>query len=161
MFVLGRAILSAVPAGIIIWLLANIDVNGFSMLYHIASFFDPFARLMGLDGYILTAFIFGIPANEIVLPIVLMMYMNKGVMVNIESALEIGKVLMENGWTILTAINVMIFTILHFPCMTTLLTIKKETGSSKWVWVSFLIPTALGVLVCMCTNLVYQLYMLI
>ena len=109
----------------------------------------------------MTAFIFGIPANEIVLPIVLMMYMNKGVMVNIESALEIGKVLLENGWTILTAINVMIFTILHFPCMTTLLTIKKETGSSKWVWVSFLIPTALGVLVCMCTNLVYQLCMLI
>ena len=161
LFVLGRAILSAVPAGIIIWLLANIDVNGFSMLYHIASFFDPFAKLMGLDGYILTAFIFGIPANEIVLPIVLMMYMNKGVMVNIESALEIGKVLMANGWTILTAINVMIFTILHFPCMTTLLTIRKESGSNKWVWVSFLIPTVLGVLVCMCTNLVYHLALMI
>ena len=161
LFVLGRAILSAVPAGIIIWLLANIDVNGFSMLYHIASFFDPFAKLMGLDGYILTAFIFGIPANEIVLPIVLMMYMNKGVMVNIESALEIGKVLMANGWTILTAINVMIFTILHFPCMTTLLTIRKESGSNKWVWVSFLIPTVLGVLVCMCTNFVYNLALMI
>lgn len=161
LFVLGRAILSAIPAGIIIWLLANIDVAGFSMLYHIASFFDPFAKLMGLDGYILTAFIFGIPANEIVLPIVLMMYMNKGVMVNMESALEIGKVLVQNGWTILTAINVMIFTILHFPCMTTLLTIKKESGSNKWVWVSFLIPTVLGILVCMCTNLIYNLFMLI
>ena len=161
LFVLGRAILSAVPAGVIIWLLANIDVNGFSMLYHIANFFDPFAKIMGLDGYILTAFIFGIPANEIVLPIVLMMYMNKGVMINIENVLEIGEVLIANGWTVLTAINVMIFTILHFPCMTTLLTIKKESGSNKWVWVSFLIPTALGILVCMCTNLIYHLYMLI
>ena len=99
--------------------------------------------------------------SKIVLPIILMMYMNEGVLVDISDVAQIGEILIQNGWTILTAINVMIFTILHFPCMTTLLTIKKETGSSKWVWVSFLIPTALGVLVCMCTNLVYQLCMLI
>ncbi len=155
LFVLGRAVLSALPAGVIIWLLANIDVNGFSMLYYIASFFDPLARIMGLDGYILTAFIFGIPANEIVLPILLMMYMNKGELVNLEDMVEMGMILRNNGWTILTAINVMIFTILHFPCMTTLLTIKKETGSNKWTFISFIIPTVCGIIVCTFTNIVY------
>ena len=136
-------------------ILANVQIDGESMLAYIAYFFDPFARLMGLDGYILTAFIFGIPANEIVLPILLMMYMNNGVLVDISEYWKIGEILINNGWNILTAVNVMIFTLLHFPCMTTLLTIKKETKSMKWVVISFLIPTVCGVVICMCTNFAY------
>ena len=155
LFVLGRALCTAVPAGLIIWVLANVQIDGESMLAYIAYFFDPLARVMGLDGYILTAFVFGIPANEIVLPILLMMYMKNGVLVDISDYWQIGNVLIENGWTMLTAINVMFFTLLHFPCMTTLLTIKKETKSSKWVAISFLVPTVCGVVVCMVTNFLY------
>lgn len=137
--------------------MANIGIQGQSILTIVANFFDPFARLMGLDGYILTAFILGIPANEIVLPIILMCYLKANVLMNIEDTLAIGEILRQNGWTILTAINVMIFTILHFPCTTTLLTIKKETGSLKWTIVAFVIPTVLGVTICMLTNGIYQL----
>ena len=112
---------------------------------------------MGLDGYILTAFILGIPANEIVLPIILMCYMGNGSLVNLEDTYQIGQILINNGWTMLTAINVMIFTCLHFPCATTLLTIKKETGSLKWTLLSFIIPTVCSVLICMLTTLIYNL----
>lgn len=157
LFVLGRAISSAIPAGIVIWIMANIQINGTSMISYIAYFFDPIAKIMGLDGYILTAFIFGIPANEIVLPILLMMYMKSGCLIDISDSFRIGEILIENGWTMLTAINVMIFTILHFPCMTTLLTIKKETNSSKWVWISFFIPTACGIIVCILTNALFNI----
>lgn len=157
LFVLGRAISVAAPAGLVIWLLANIGIQGESILTMIANFLNPFAQLMGLDGYILTAFILGIPANEIVLPIILMCYLKANTLIDMESTFEIGKILVANGWTLLTAINVMIFTILHFPCATTLLTIKKETGSLKWNLVSFLIPTVCGIVLCMCTNLVYHL----
>ena len=157
LFVLGRAISSAIPAGIVIWIMANIQIDGTSMISYIAYFFDPIAKIMGLDGYILTAFIFGIPANEIVLPILLMMYMKSGCLIDISDSFRIGEILIENGWTMLTAINVMIFTILHFPCMTTLLTIKKETNSSKWVWISFLIPTACGIIVCILTNALFNI----
>lgn len=157
LYVLARAIKVAAPAGLVIWLMANIGIQGQSILTIVANFFDPFARLMGLDGYILTAFILGIPANEIVLPIILMCYLKANVLMNIEDTLAIGEILRQNGWTILTAINVMIFTILHFPCTTTLLTIKKETGSLKWTIVAFVIPTVLGVTICMLTNGIYQL----
>ena len=157
LFVLGRAVAVAVPAGFTIWILANVNIGGVSMLSHIAYFFDPLATIMGLDGYILTAFIFGIPANEIVLPIILMMYMNEGVLVDISDVAQIGEILIQNGWTILTAINVMIFTLLHFPCMTTLITIKKETGSRLWTWLSFAIPTVCGIVICLMTNLGYVL----
>ena len=156
-FVLGRAVCSAIPAGIVIWVLANVQIDGTSMISYIACFFDPIAKIMGLDGYILTAFIFGIPANEIVLPILLMMYMKSGYLVDISDSWRIGEILITNGWTILTAINVMIFTLLHFPCMTTLLTIKKETNSSKWVWISFLIPTVCGMIICILTNFIYNI----
>lgn len=141
LFVLGRAISVAAPAGLIIWLFASISINGSSLISIIANFLNPFASLMGLDGYILTAFIFGIPANEIVLPIILMCYLGKNSLVNLEDTFSVGQILVQNGWTMLTAINVMIFTCLHFPCATTLLTIKKETGSLKWTFLSFLIPT--------------------
>lgn len=157
LFVLGRAISVAAPAGLVIWLFANIGINGESLLDLIANFLNPFASLMGLDGYILTAFILGIPANEIVLPIILMAYLGGNSLVNLEDTFSIGQILISHGWTILTAINVMLFTILHYPCTTTLLTIKKETGSWKWTFLSFLIPTVCGIVVCMLTNLVYHI----
>ena len=145
-------------AGIIIWLFANISISGTSILTIIANFLDPLANLMGLDGYILTGFILGIPANEIVLPIILMCYLNGTSLVNMEDTIQIGQILIQNGWTILTAINVMIFTILHFPCSTTLMTIKKETGSIKWTIISFLIPTVCGIILCMFTNFIYNIF---
>lgn len=157
LFVLGRAISVAAPAGLVIWLFANIGIYGESLLDLIANFLNPFASLMGLDGYILTAFILGIPANEIVLPIILMCYLGGNSLVNLEDTFSIGEILISHGWTILTAINVMLFTILHYPCATTLLTIKKETGSWKWTFLSFLLPTVCGIAVCMFTNLVYHL----
>ena len=156
LFVLGRAISVAAPAGLVIWILANVGVNDVSLLSIIANFLNPFAKLMGLDGYILTAFILGIPANEIVLPIILMCYLKGGTLVNIEDTVQIGQILIQNGWTMLTAMNVMLFTILHFPCTTTLLTIKKETGSWKWTGLAFAIPTVCGVFLCMCTTFVYN-----
>lgn len=156
LFVLGRAISVAAPAGLVIWLMSNVGINGQSLLSIIANFLNPFAKLMGLDGYILTAFILGIPANEIVLPIILMCYLKSGTLVNIEDTIQIGQILIQNGWTMLTAMNVMLFTILHFPCATTLLTVKKETGSWKWTAISFAIPTVCGIVLCMFTNLVYN-----
>lgn len=158
LYVLGRAIAVAAPVGIVIWLFANIQLGGISILTYIAMFLDPFAKLMGLDGYILTAFILGLPANEIVLPIILMSYMAKGALVDLEDTYLIGNILVENGWTLLTAINVMIFTLLHFPCSTTLLTIKKETNNWKWAIISFLLPTVCGIVICMCTTLVWNIF---
>ena len=143
LFVLGRAIIVAAPAGIVIWLFANLQINDISLLNYLANFLNPFARVLGLDGYILTAFILGIPANEIVIPIILMSYMSSGSLVNIDDVYSIGVILRNNGWTFITALNVMIFTLLHFPCTTTLLTIKKETNSIKWTFVSFLLPSPL------------------
>ena len=161
LFILGRAISVAAPAGLVIWLLANIGINGESLLTIIANFLNPFAKLMGLDGYILTAFILGIPANEIVLPIILMCYLKGGALVKIEDTIQIGQILIQNGWNMLTAMNVMLFTILHFPCATTLLTIKKETNSWKWTGIAFLLPTFCGIILCMCTTLIYNLMLFI
>lgn len=140
-----------------IWIFANINISGISILNHIASFLNPFANLMGLDGYILTAFILALPANEIVLPIILMSYMSGGNLVQIEDLSSISNILIANGWTILTAINVMLFCLMHFPCSTTLISIKKETGSWKWVGLSFIIPTVCGIIACMITNGIYNL----
>ena len=158
LFVLGRAISVAAPAGLVIWLFANIGINGESLLTLVANFLDPFAKILGLDGYILTAFIFGIPANEIVLPIILMCYLGGNSLVNMEDNFSIGQILIQNGWNILTAINVMIFTCLHFPCATTLLTIKKETGSLKWTALSFLLPTICGIVICLFTTFIYNIF---
>ena len=156
LFVLGRAIAVAAPAGLVIWLFANIHIGDLSILTYIANFFEPSARLMGLDGYILTAFILGIPANEIVLPIILMCYMRSGTLVDMESTMAIGQILVQNGWTLLTAINVMIFTLLHFPCTTTLMTIKKETGSWKWSALGAVLPTVCGIAICLITTGVWN-----
>ncbi len=161
LFVLGRAISVAAPAGLVIWFMANVGINQQSLLSIIANFLNPFAKLMGLDGYILTAFILGIPANEIVLPIILMCYLKGGTLVNIEDTIQIGQILIQNGWTMLTAMNVMLFTILHFPCATTLLTVKKETGSWKWTAISFAIPTVCGIVLCMITNFVYNIILVL
>ena len=157
-FVLGRALAVAAPAGLVIWLFANIGFNGVSLLNIIANFLNPFAKLMGLDGYILTAFILGIPANEIVLPLILMCYLGGSSLTNISDNFAIGSILLNNGWTLLTAINVMIFTVLHFPCTTTLLTIKKESGSWKWTLIAFILPTVCGIILCMFTNLLFNLF---
>ena len=157
LFVLGRAVSIAIPAGIIIWLFANINISGISLLTHVANFLNPFAKLMGLDGYILTAFILALPANEIVLPIILMSYTAGGSLMQIDDLSNISNILIGNGWTILTAINVMLFCLMHFPCSTTLITIRKESGSLKWTALAFLIPTFLGIITCMFTTGVYNL----
>ena len=142
----------------VLWLFANVTIGDMTLLTYIANFLDPFAKCMGLDGYILTAFILGLPANEIVLPIILMSYLSSGSLVSLEDTHSIGQILIQNGWTMLTAINVMIFTLLHFPCSTTLLTIKHETGSWKWTFISFLLPTVCGIILCFITTGIYHLF---
>ena len=149
MFVLTRAIIVAAPAGLVIWLMANSFVGDASILNHCAGFLDSFARLMGLDGFILMAFILGLPANEIVIPILIMSYMSQGVMLELDSLEAMRQLFLDNGWTWLTAVCTMIFTLNHWPCGTTLLTIRKETQSLKWTLYSFLIPTATGIIVCL------------
>lgn len=157
LFILGKAIAVAAPAGIVIWLFSNINIGNISILDFIANSLNPFAQLIGLDGYILAGFILGIPANEIVLPIILMGYLGNKQLLDIENVSVIGNILVENGWNLLTAINVMIFTLLHFPCGTTLLTIKKETKSLKWTIVSFLLPTLCGIIICFITTSIYNI----
>jgi len=148
LFVLGRAVMVAAPAGLIIWAMANIHAGGMSLLSHSANFLDPFARLFGMDGYILMAFILGFPANEIVIPILIMSYMAEGSMMEFESLIQLRELLVANGWTWLTAICVMLFSLMHWPCSTTCLTIRKETQSWKWTLVSILVPTLTGLCVC-------------
>jgi ferrous iron transport protein B len=154
LFVLGRAVVVAAPAGLIIWLMANVTVGGVSLLNHSAAFLDPFAKLMGLDGVILIAFILGFPANEIVIPIIIMAYMAKGSIFELGSLLEMKQLFVANGWTWQTAICMMLFSLMHWPCSTTLLTIHKETGSRKWTALAALIPTAFGILSCMAFHLI-------
>ena len=149
LFVLGRAAVVAAPAGLVIWALANIRAGDLSLLAHIAGFLDPFARFIGLDGFILTAFILGFPANEIVVPIIIMSYMATGTLTDLDSLSELHLLLVSHGWTWLTAVCTMLFSLMHWPCGTTCLTIRKETQSLKWTLVSFAIPTATGILVCM------------
>lgn len=146
-FVLGRAIVVAAPAGILLWVLANIYVGDSSLLTHASGFLDPFGRLMGLDGVILIAFILGFPANEIVVPIIIMAYMSTGNLIDLD-LFHLKELLLANGWTWLTAVCTMLFCLMHWPCSTTCLTIKKETGSLKWTAVSFLVPTVTGIVIC-------------
>ena len=148
LFVLGRAITVAAPAGIVIWIMANITIGDISLLTHCADFLDPFAKCIGLDGYILMAFILGFPANEIVFPIIIMSYMSTGTLLELNSTSELYNLLVANGWTWCTAVCMILFSLMHWPCSTTCLTIKKETQSLKWTAVSFLVPTATGMLIC-------------
>lgn len=149
LFVLGRAVCVAAPAGLIIWIMANVMIGNVSILHHCAAFLDPFARLMGLDGTILIAFILGFPANEIVIPIIIMAYTAQGSIVELDNLSEIKNLLIANGWTWVTAVSTMLFSLNHWPCSTTLLTIKKETGSWKWTAAAALIPAAVGMGICM------------
>lgn len=149
LFVLGRAMAVAAPAGVLIWLLANTGLGGESLLAQGAKVLQPLGRLMGLDGIILMGFILGFPANEIVLPIIIMSYMASGSLQDFSSLGALRQLFQANGWTWLTAVNTMLFTLFHFPCGTTLWTIYRETRSRKWTLVSFLLPTAAGVAICM------------
>lgn len=150
-FVLGRAVAVAAPAGLLIWLMANIDIGGASILAHTAGFLDPFGKLLGMDGYIILAFILGLPANEIVLPIIIMSYMASGSLIELSEIEHLRQLLVSNGWTWLTGVCVMLFSLMHFPCATTLWTIRKETQSMKWTLVSFAVPTIAGIIVCFIT----------
>lgn len=161
LFVLGRAASVAAPAGLIIWVLANVRVGNLSLLAHCADFLDPFAKLMGLDGYILTAFILGFPANEIVVPIIIMSYMSTGTLTDLESMSALHALFVAHGWTWLTAVCTMLFSLMHWPCGTTCLTIKKETQSIKWTLISFAVPTLTGILVCMLVAAVVRLLALL
>ena len=158
LFVLGRAAAVAAPAGLVIWLMANITVGEANLLTHVSEFLDPFAKIMGLDGVILMAFILGFPANEIVIPIIIMTYLAKGTIVGIESVSEMKDVFLQNGWTWLTAVNTIIFSLMHWPCSTTLITIKKETGSFKWAALSAVIPTVLGITFCIIITAVAKIF---
>lgn len=148
LFVLGRAAAVAAPAGALIWILANVTVGGETLLNGCTAFLDPFARLLGLDGVILMAFILGIPANEIVLPILLMTYLQQGQLMELTQLTELRTLLVANGWTPVTALCVMVFSLLHWPCSTTLLTIKKETGSVRFTVLAALLPTVFGMVCC-------------
>lgn len=157
-FVLARACTAAAPCGLLIWIFANIHVGNSTILSAVAGFLDPFASLMGMDGVILLAFILGFPANEIVFPIILMTYLAQGSLVEMSDMVQIHSLLIQNGWTITTALCMMIFTLFHFPCATTCMTIKKETGSLRWTAISFLLPTVTGIVLCMIVNAVSILF---
>lgn len=149
LFVLARAVCVAAPAGGLIWILANVNIGDISILSYLAGTLDPFARLIGLDGIILLAFILGLPANEIVLPIMIMGYLSAGTMIELDSLSALKTLLVDQqGWTWLTALCVMLFSVLHFPCATTLITINRETKSTRWTILAFLIPFSIACLVC-------------
>lgn len=147
-FVLWRAMQTAAPAGAVIWVLANISIHGVSLAQRIADFLNPFGVLLGLDGVILLAYVIAIPANEIVVPTMLMVYMGTGMMTDLPGLSELKTLLVEgHGWTMLTAINLMLFSLLHNPCATTILTIYKETRSKKWATLSVVITLGTAFLV--------------
>ncbi len=148
-FLLGRALLTAAPAGLLLWITANVTYNGTTLLTLFADALDPMARLLGLDGVILMAFILGLPANEIVLPIILMAYASQSSLQELTGYHEMRALLTANGWTWQTAVSTCLFSLMHWPCATTLLTVRKETGSIKWTLLSILLPLVCGALVCM------------
>lgn len=156
LFVLGRAAAVAAPAGLIIWITANIKLNGTSIFSYCSDFLDPIARLFGMDGVILTAFILGFPANETVVPIMLMGYLADSSISQTDGA-ALHSLLTANGWDIGTAICVIIFMLFHWPCSTTLITVKKETGSMKWTLIAALLPTVAGLILCFAVSHIFAL----
>ena len=148
LFVLGRAAAVAAPAGLVIWIMANVTVGDATLLAHCSGFLEPFAHLLGLDGVILMAFILGWPANEIVVPIIIMAYMAAGTITDYSSLDSLKSLLADNGWTWLTAVCTIIFSLMHWPCSTTCITIKRESGLLKWTAAAFILPTAAGCLIC-------------
>lgn len=157
LFVLGRAAAVAAPAGLIIWITANVFINGQSILSIMSSALDPIGRFMGLDGVILVAFILGFPANETVIPLMIMAYAASGTLTDSAGLAETFNLFVSNGWTPVTAVNVILFSLMHWPCSTTLITIKKETGSIKWTALSVIIPTLCGAILCILVNLISKL----
>jgi len=157
LFVLGRAVVVAAPAGAIIWMLANISISGTPILQYIAALLDPIGRLLGMDGVILLAFLLGFPANELVMPLIVMGYMATGTLTGITDMTSFRNLLLANGWTTTTALCTLLFTIAHFPCSTTCLTIWKESRSAKWTLIAFAFPTALGCLLCFVVSTISRL----
>lgn len=158
LFVLFRAVIVSIPAGLIIWALANIDVSGISLLNILSAKLDAFGKIIGLDGVMLVAFILGLPANEIVLPIALMAYLSTNVMSDYSSIESLSAILVSNGWTIKTAICACVFSMFHFPCATTLLTIGKETKSIKYTLLSIITPLLSGIIICTVINALFSIF---
>ncbi|MBR6917469.1 MAG: ferrous iron transporter B [Clostridia bacterium] len=158
LFVLGRALAVAAPAGAVIWLLANIDAGGASLLHAVSSFLDPVGRALGLDGAILFAFVLGLPANEIILPLIIMIYLSSGSLPEADDLCAVRDVLITHGWTIKTAICTMLLYLFHLPCATTLMTVKKESGSVKYALLSAALPLAFGLASCAAVNLISLLF---
>lgn len=154
-FVLGRALIVAAPAGAIIWLLANINMGDMSLLDRCSDFLNPFGHMIGVDGVIILAFILGFPANEIVIPIMLMCYMSTGMLTDYSGLSQLHDILVGCGWDFQTALSVTLLCMFHFPCGTTCLTIKKETGSLKWTALAFIIPTFIGIALCFLINILF------
>lgn len=167
LIILGRAVIFAAPAGAIIWLISNIEIGASSIAGHLIEFLDPFGALLGMNGVILLAFLLAIPANEIVIPTVLMLTVlsaqmsgvgsGTGVMFELESMAETRQLLTAAGWTVLTAINVMLFSLVHNPCSTAIYTIYKETGSKKWTVVATLLPLLMGILLTFIVSQVFRM----
>lgn len=158
LFVLGRAVVVAAPAGAITWLFANIMIGDTSLLNLCAGFLEPFGKLIGLDGFILMAFILGLPANEIVLPILIMSYMSQGAMLEFDNLETLKNLLVDNGWTWVTGLNFMLFSLLHFPCATTLLTMHRESNSIKWPIFTLLLTTGIAVAVTFTIKTVFNIF---
>lgn len=158
LFVLGRAVKVATPAGLIIWGLANVDIGGQSVLHILAEFINPLGKMLGLDGVILLAFILSLPANEILLPLIVMAYASNGTLAEVESLHSLAEILKANGWDWIRAVCVMLFSLMHWPCATTLMTIKKESGSMKWTVVAFILPTLFGITACFLFNFIARLF---
>lgn len=157
-FVLGRAVLSAIPAGMIIWCLANIHAGGETLLSHCSEFLDPIATPLGLDGVIFLAFILAFPANEIVIPIIIMAYISASSLTDIGDVSALKALFINNGWSMKTALCTILFSLFHWPCATTLITIKKESGSISATLLAAAIPTACGATLCVLTNLLFSLF---
>ena len=157
LFVLGRAASVAAPAGLLIWVLANLSVGGENLLTVFAVHLDPFAHLLGLDGAILLAFILALPANEIVIPLILMIYLSQGSLSEATNIWEMKNVFLSNGWTAETALCVMLFSLMHWPCSTTLWTVKKEAGGWRYAALAAAIPTVAGMFICMLTHGIFTL----
>lgn len=156
--VLSRAVVVALPAGAIIWLLANTVIEDRSLLQYTTDFLDPFGRLIGVDGTVLTAFILGFPANEIVIPVMLMSYTAGGSLTDYSTLSDLNTLLLSNGWNLATAVCTMILCIFHFPCSTTCITIYKESGSKLLTLLSVIIPLSVGIWLCFIVNFAFHIF---
>ena len=165
--VLWRAIVFALPAGLILWISANLMISGVSLAEHLVNILNPFGLLLGLNGVILVAYIVAIPANEIVIPTIMMLTVlitggngigaGSGVMFELKSGLATLDILSQGGWTLLTGVNLMLFSLIHNPCSTTIYTIYKETGSAKWTGIAALLPVVMGIVVTFFTAQIWRL----